>query len=401
MNRGLRRLLVLPILICMIGGVLLLKSTLQQQSPETLLTQTEIALETNDYETVFEKTRELEEFPEFRIRAKTIQATALARIEAFPQAEKILRNLSPTGAEREEILLTTIELLYRQENLTRALELVQGLIAEMPDSVGAHRWAASIHYDLGSLALTEQHFQQIARLAPEDYRPYRLLGQIHLDFEQYAEAIEDYRALLERNPPEQFLREGRLKLIDALLRQRRPEEAYDLIQQAGHPKELKLAEARCLFHLGKLEQAMEVLASLPNAFEDDPARLRLLGNIALLEGDVTRGVEYLELANKRNPNDVETLYQLALAYRQAGNQAAYETTMGRKTHVEALYNEMTELSKQILIETSNVEIRLRLAEICRELGLNDLALVWERAAKAIRKIPMPPSRQSAKRPETP
>src|SRR5262249_48207264 len=47
------------------------------------------------------------------------------------------------------------------------------------DDVDAHRGMAALAYDLGNLGPALDHLEQVARLAPRDGRPHRLMGLIN------------------------------------------------------------------------------------------------------------------------------------------------------------------------------------------------------------------------------
>jgi hypothetical protein len=78
--------------------------------------------------------------------------------------------------------------------------------------------------------------------------------------------------------------------------------------------------------------------------------------------------------------DWESLYQLGLACRQAGDTERAETVMTQMGQARELRSQLNELVRKARTRPGDVEIRRQLVGLCNELGQTEMARFWERAA---------------------
>jgi predicted Zn-dependent protease len=224
----------------------------------------------------------------------------------------------------------------------------------------------------------------LARLEPGDYRPYRLIGLIHRDFEKYQEAEEAYRAALERSPPPAIQSAIVLELADSLVHLHQFEEALGVLADAPDVAQRFALEAECHWSLGRTAEAERAVAA-GRAVDVAARDLRLIeARMRLEEGETQVAIDLLQTVLERDAHDFRSRYQLALARRELGDEPGYEAEMARMTVSRDLYTRLSELNKQAIAEPSNAELRDDLADVCRELGKAELATMWKQAAEAAR-----------------
>lgn len=387
MNGGRRRLLALPLIVAAIVGLVwFVRGVSPVESGAEQYQRGLAALDTGELDRVRDTIEALRTQPEFERHARLLSAVLDLRTGNLDGAVGRFRDLPPEGPLRADILLHTGELMYRRGELDLALKLVRALLTERPESADGHRWAAAVLYDLGAFSMSESHLLQVAKLAPDDFRPHHLMGQMHFDFEQYELSVPDFRRVLERDPPSAVRGEIVVLLAKSLMKLRRYDEAAAVIDAERESPVLAALLAQCRLATGDAAGAHAVIARAERSGPVPPELRRLQGQLALLDGNTAMAVEHLEAAEQSQPFDVETLYQLSQAYRQAGRDDDAERIAKRHSETTALYDEMTALSRQALTDVTNAELRTQLADICRRLGKNELAASWDQAARTCRAL---------------
>lgn len=161
-------------------------------------------------------------------------------------------------------------------------------------------------------------FKQSTRLAPDRPEAYSNLGAIYMRLGKLAEAEQSFRRALALNPdnPSTLYNMGTLlnarheysKARALLVRAVRKEHSSDIIFQ--------LAISRA--GLGKRKEALALLRSNrpPSGMRSFPW-LRLLGTLALKEGDLAGATTALERALAFAPDDPRCLYALGIAHLRA------------------------------------------------------------------------------------
>ncbi|HMC89351.1 MAG TPA: tetratricopeptide repeat protein, partial [Gemmataceae bacterium] len=106
-------------------------------------------------------------------------------------------------------------LLYLKQprEAERALRFV---LDSEPNDIEAHRGLAAIYFDQGASLRALEHLQSVADLDEADGRPYRLMGLILKDRDNYPAAIDCYRAALGRQLGGQSADKVRFELAECL-----------------------------------------------------------------------------------------------------------------------------------------------------------------------------------------
>ncbi len=275
------------------------------------------------------------------------------------------------------------ETLYRQGRLLEAERALRAALTADPLQTNVRRWLAAAYYDLGANDLALEQLGLIAEQDAKDPRPFRLRGLIYKDFEQFQEAIDQYREALERKPEESVRQEVVRELAACQIKLRRYDEALQSLADAPQTADTLALRAQCEYALDRREQARAAVAAalqlVPRHFQG----LVLNGQMALDAGDLSGAVDHFEAAIDVLPAEYEVRYQLAGVYRRLGRTADADAQLAEMERLQALRKEFTDLHYQAFRDTQDAGLRYRLGVLARELHKPELAATWFEAALAL------------------
>ena len=192
---------------------------------------------------------------------------------------------------------------------------------------------------------------EIARVAPESVWAHQAMGEAYESRQFYDLAIMEYRKALEREPGRPGLR---FRLGEAMLAQAGDaSQADDALEQfelelAANPSHAASALRAGEIHHAKSEPD-KALGYYQRAVTLRPefAEARVALGTLLLDTDRTaEAVRELERAVELNPADASSRYQLARAYRKAGDMAAQKAQLAE---YRRLQTERRQLDQRILL----------------------------------------------------
>ena len=134
---------------------------------------------------------------------------------------------------------------------------------------------------------------------------------------QYGRAADEYKAFLQTHPNDDY---AWYLLGETLIRGGKTEEAADCFKRA-----IRINSKRGLYfkslgialhHLGRSNEVVQVLKKAMELGKRDSLTFTLHGANLLRERKVDDGINHLQMALKKNPNNALALYQLALALVQ-------------------------------------------------------------------------------------
>jgi len=359
-------------------------------SPDRRFRDAVAALKTGNLDAVAAASRRLESVPGFEERARYLRAAYFVKTGNSQQAQGELEGPIKSAELWTEMQLLAAELHYRDGRLALAEAAARRVLEDDSKNIVAHRWLASILYDLGANQAAEDELGVLMSLAPADFTAYHLLAVIRLDAERFADAAETFREALARDPPPP-IRPGLVRgLVQSLVGQHEYAAALSAVaaEAPSHPlppDAARLAlEAECHWSLGQIEKSRELL---DRAAEVDPAEPRvpqLRARLLIEAGRAADAIPLLEEVLTRDPHDFESRYRLSLAFRRLGQADRADEEMRRMKESQALRRRLTDLSDQAVAEPRNAVIRDDLARICEELGKPDLARLYRQAAAACR-----------------
>lgn len=356
--------------------------TLRSPEPREQFNSALAALKRSDLDSVARAAHALQRRPGFESHALLLRGAVLLRSGDREFALRLFSQLRPEGELREPTMVLTTECLYHLGRLNEAEVLARKMAAERPNNVDAHRWLGAIYYDLGANAMSIAELKRVAELLPDDFACHRLLGIMHLDFEEYSEAETHFREALKRSPPAEIRQELVEDLVKSLVSQRAYQDALDALRAAEPTPQVLALRAECLWSTDREDDAYELLAEARRQAPDSRSVLLLEARIHQNDGRADQAVGPLQRALELDRHDAEARYQLAQAYRQTGRVEKFEEAMARWKESMGLLERLTALSLEAIEKPNDAGIRWELARMCDALGKPKLAASWRRAAGA-------------------
>ena len=295
-----------------------------------------------------------------------------------------LNRLTPemiSGPLKRHVLRLAGESLFHLGELERAEVLLVKLVGEHPDEVAAHRLLAVMYYDLGSPALALQALDAVVRLAPLDYRPHQMAGIMLKDNENFVPAAEQYRLGLSKSPPEDKRQELRQELAQVLIALRDFHGVIDVLAEAASSPDTDTQRAEAVWSLGDAARAMQFVDQVLARHPDHVQALKLLAKLFDEVGQGEQAVTLLQKVLATEPFDVDARYQLVQLYGTLGKHSERATEQIEYDRYRALQDRLIELNQQANSDPSAIAPRRELVEVCRKLGRQKLAEMWQRAAE--------------------
>ena len=192
---------------------------------------------------------------------------------------------------------------------------------------------------------------EIARVAPESVWAHQAMGEAYESRQFYDLAIMEYGKALERRPDRPGLR---FRLGEAMLaRAGDASQADDALEQFELELSTNPSHAASAVRAGEIHHAKAELDRALGYFQravnlrPDFGEARLALGAVLLDTDqVADAVRQLEKAVELNPTDPSSRYQLARAYRKAGNMPAQKAHLAE---YRRLQDERRQLDQRILL----------------------------------------------------
>jgi tetratricopeptide (TPR) repeat protein len=307
-------------------------------------------------------------------------------------------------------LLVEVSAVYGQWFLLQlkmpaeAERFLRFVASKKPDHIDARRGLATIYYDQRAWAAAVGHLVAWGELDPADGRPYRFIGLIYREMDQPKPAIPAYREALRRTLQPHVAEEVRQELAECLTAQSDYAEALEVLGGAGSTADDPRAvavRAECLWGLRRGREASDLLDAALTRNPGEPDLLRLRARVHLADQKPQPAADLLERVLRDHPHDHTSRYQLSQAYEALGRSAdaAEQRKLVEKT--QAQLKRLTDLVHEAGDKPWDASLRLRAAQLCRELGRPDLAASWMRAAASCPPAPQDPSAPPAAPTPTP
>lgn len=334
---------------------------------------------------LLEAIRRLEGEPGYEAHARVLTAGLLLKTDKPAAAIRKLQFEPATRELRVAAGLLRAEACYRLHDLTGAEAAARSVAREDPDNADAHRWLATVFYDLGATSTAVRELRRVVALDPDDDGPHFLMGQIAFDAEDYAGAVKSLRAALERNPPASRRGEVVELLARSLIKTHAYSAAIELLDGVPRSATLDALAGEAWWGLGQPERARRCLQRA--AAQDPRSRfVRLLkARMAMEAGAFRQAAELLQAQLRDDPHDFECRYRLAQCYRKLPDPQRYEAEVTRMDEIRKLRLELSRLSDEAARRPEDAAIRDRIASLFEKLGRPQTAEVYRRAAEACRK----------------
>lgn len=198
--------------------------------------------------------------------------------------------------------------------------------------------------------------------------------------ERTQSAIDDYRAILQIDPTHQFARRSLAQLL--LTTNTVPEAIAHFNQCIKSDRTDTMAHvglAECLLRTGKLKDAEKILRELLVAESPPEVRAEILvglGKVLLLKSEYQEAAGYLEQAVKADPKNRTVYYNLGMAYTRSGRPEEGKSLIDRGKHLNERYVRMSEITRALITEPSDANLRWEAGSILMEQGMKVEGAAW-------------------------
>lgn len=218
---------------------------------------------------------------------------------------------------------------------------------------------------------------------PEDYRGWLYRGRAFALHENRHQALADFRKAAEINATQSTVR---LWLGGSLMITGQVAEALEqyraLLEDEPESSPALLGAAHCLAVLDQKLEARALLDSLLARQPEDAAALLIRARLDL-DKDAAAALELLRRAEKVAPHDPEIAYTLALALRQLGRQEEAERYQQRHKQLHELTQQLEQARRRAAMTAADAAARHEVGALYQRLGDEEEALRWFQAALAV------------------
>ncbi len=265
--------------------------------------------------------------------------------KAIPLLEQ-LRKLSP---QSPHVMCGLAEAYTRAGMAKKGLDTARQAVIIEPDCPRAH---ALLGIYLGDQEDTRSALRELSRavaLAPKDDKIAISYAQAQLDASDWPAAERTARRVIARNP----------NYATAWYSLGRSYSRRD-------PTPDNLREA-----IAAYTRSVELNPAFGDAWAE-------LGRLKVLSGDYKGAIASLEFIWKRGVKTKEAAFNLATAYRRAGNEARAEQVAAEFKRISDFSSRLEALEKHLSVEPNNLEVALQLGEMDIQSGnLPDAATLVE------------------------
>jgi tetratricopeptide (TPR) repeat protein len=321
----------------------------------------------------------------FAEEVRLLRAASALRTGRAAEALTYLNDVGNGGRLRLPRLLVAGEILYRGGRLTDAERAFRKVAAERPDAIAPHRWLVTILHELGAMRAALTELQEVARLQPDDYFAFRLMGLVYNeDLSSPKDAIENYRLALDRNPPAEQVQMIRRECAHSLLALNDYSAALETLEHARDDARVLALRAECHWSMTNADEAQHLLERALELDPRDQTALLLKSRIAIEEGRPQEAVVPLQVLLADDPHEFNARYQLSRVFQRTGNKQAAAAELEQMNASKALHERLGTLYEQAMGRPHDAQIREELAALCETLGKSALAQTWRRAAAECR-----------------
>lgn len=339
------------------------------------------ALDMNDFETAQKIGEELSHaHPQFRPLATAIQALQMVKQGQLDQALTLAEELTTLKVMQPEAFVIAGEVFHKQNRLTEATNAFSNAITQNPQHVRAHMWIGAVYYDTGAMGLANEHLRKAAALDPTEVNALLLSARIHQDYEQYDEAVIDYRQVLDRMTAEEKKLPVRVKLAECLSELRKLDEALEVLMPCATVPAVTARRAAIAEAKGEFEQAEKLSREVLSVNPGNQVAGMVLGRISLTERKWKQAQEVLEPLVNASPFDHEPRLLLGRALVGGGDTAAGQTQIKQATELKDAFLKFAKLHEEAIRLPEDAALRIELGKLAETLGKPDLARTWFKAA---------------------
>lgn len=330
--------------------------------------------------------------PAFRDPRFLLQAGLLVRQGRAADAATRLQRISPEWQERAETRQLWGEVFYGLGGLQDAEMQFLSLLRGDPSRGDVHLWLGVIYYDQMQFDRFFREIERSIRLAPDDYRPHRLLGLWYHRYYRFSDSARHFQEALRLGGiPGQRDIVGHL--AQAQLFNRDFSSVVELIAKLPDPSgEMWAMLAEANLNLGSDEKVIDdCVEQALKVGRHERRVLQFASQIFIDNGRVEEAIVFLNEILKTAPHYERAHYLLSRAYLKLGRQEDYERSIELFKAAEQIKKEHFDLLQHMAIHPSDLEALTRAEYLAAEMGEPELAKLYS-MAKASRSSQRAPNR---------
>jgi len=342
--------------------------------------QASAAVDRGDFATAERIGSELATDAQFGVLSTAIRGLILAKQGKFDEAIRIAEEISAVPVMQCEAYVIAGEVFQRQNRLKEALGAFQNALELNPRHVRANLWLGAIYYDTGAMRLATNHLRKAAELDLGDVNSLLLSARIFKEYEQFDEAIRDYRELLKRDLKADVQQLVRVNLAECLVALRDLDEARITLKDCVESPSVLATRSAIEEFAGDNAAALSLAQSVLKQLPTDRATGLIAGRILLVQRDWNNALPLLERMTQSLPYDHEPRLLYGRALVGSGEKDRGEQEIRKATELKDMFLKFADLHQEAIKRPQDASLRVEIGRLAEQLGKQGLARNWYRAA---------------------
>ncbi len=317
---------------------------------------------------------------QYNVLSTAIRGQILAKQGKFDEAIRIAEEISAVPVMQCEAYVIAGEVFQRQNRLKEALGAFQNAVELNPRHVRANLWLGAIYYDTGAMRLATDHLRKAAELDPVDVNSLLLSAKIFKEYEQYDEAIRDYRVLLERvlKPDVQLL--VRVNLAECFVALRDLDTARMTLKDCAEVPSVLSTRSAIEEFAGENAAALSLAQSVLKQLPTDRSTGLIAGRVLVVQRDWNAAIPLLERLTRSLPYDHEPRLLYGRALLGSGEKDRGEQEIRKATELKDVFLKFADLHQEAIKRPQDAALRVDIGRLAEQLGKPGLAKNWYRVA---------------------
>lgn len=316
-------------------------------------------------------------------QAYLLEGAALLKQNNLQEAVRVLSQAAESPDSKTQANLLIGQALYNNRQFQKAISALKASLEADPELTDAYRLLAAAYYDLGATAPAIEALQTVSKLAPKDPRPHRLMGVIYQDMESFEDAAKQYTRFLKLAPNSPDRPIILTELADCLFKAGEYLQLETILPDCPLTPRVLVIAANLKMTAGEQTEALSLVDEALQLEPDHLDALLAKASLLLEKGDIGDAIRQLQAAVDSHPNEYRAHYQLSQALARDGDTELAEKHSTEANRLRELRIHFTELHARASIDVQNADLRLELASVAQELGMEELAINWLSGALAI------------------
>ena len=342
--------------------------------------QASAAVDRSDFDEAERIGSELAADSQYNVLSSAVQGLILVKKGNLEQALRVAEEISTVPVMQSEAYVIAGQVFQRQNRLNEALDAFQNALKLNPQHLRANLWLGAIYYDTGAMRLATNHLRKAAELEPGEVNSLLLSAKIFKEYEQFDEAIRDYRELLTRSLKNDVKLFVRINLTECLIALRDLPAARITIQDCMDSPRVLATRSAIEELAGDNSAALKLAQSVLNQLPSDRATGLIAGRILLVQRDWNQALPLLERLTKSLPYDHEPRLLYGRALVGSGDTVRGESEIGRATELKETFLKFADLHQEAIKHPQDAPLRVEIGRLAEQLGKLELARNWYRAA---------------------